>query len=75
LYSYIGARIGIERTRLSDDETNHQETDYSPAILELVGMKLFLIKNVALFAKWKRTTAWHTCDYNGASLPFRYSER
>ena len=74
-YPYIGAGVGVERARLFDYYTNHQETDYAPAIQGLVGIKFFLIKNVALFAEWKRTTAWHTFDYNGAPVPVGYSER
>lgn len=78
-YPYIGAGVGVERARLYDYATAHQETDYAPAIQGLVGIKFFLIKNFALFAEWKRTTAWHTFDYNGASfngvpLPDGYSE-
>ena len=37
-------------------------------------MKFFLIKNVALLAEWKQTTAWHTFHYNEASLPLGYNE-
>ena len=74
-YPYIGAGIGVERTHSSDFPPGHQETDYAPAIQGLAGIKFFLIKNFAVFAEWKRTTAWHTFDYNGTSLPPGYSER
>ena len=74
-YPYIGGGVGVEQARLSDYATNHQETDYAPAVQGLVDIKFFLIKNLALFAEWKRTTAWHTFDYNGAPVPLGYSER
>ena len=79
-YPYIGVGVGVERARLSDYATNHQETDYAPAFQGLAGIKFFLIKNFALFAEWKRTTAWHTFDYdgatfNGAPVPLGFSER
>ena len=52
--TYIGIGVGVERARLFDYETNHQETAYAPAIQELVNMKIFLIKNVVLLAGGNR---------------------
>ena len=74
-YPYIGAGVGVERARSSNFPTGFEATNYAPAIQGLVGIKFFLIKNFALFAEWKRTTAWHTFDYNGSSLPPGYSEQ
>jgi opacity protein-like surface antigen len=74
-YPYIGGGVGVERARLSDLTTNHQENDYAPAIQGLVGIKFFPLKNLGIFAEYKRTTGWHTFDYNGAGLPPGYSEQ
>jgi len=74
-YPYIGGGVGAERVRSSNFPPGHEATNYAPAIQGLVGIKFFLIKNFALFAEYKRTTAWHTFDYNQASLPPGYSER
>ena len=74
-YPYIGAGVGVERARSSDFPPGHQETDYAPAFQGLAGIKFFLIKNFAVFAEWKRTTAWHTFDYDGTLLPPGYSEQ
>ena len=74
-YPYVGGGVGVERVRSSDFPPGHEATNYAPAFQGLVGLKLFLIKNFAVFAEYKRTTARHTFDYNQASLSPGYSER
>jgi hypothetical protein len=66
-YPYVGAGLGAQRATLT--EFGFSEASYSPAVQGLIGAKLFLVKNLAIFAEIKRTTGWHTFDYEGAGAP------
>jgi len=66
-YPYVGGGLGVQRAHLTD--SGFQETSYSPAVQGLIGAKFFLVKNLAIFAEIKRTTGWHTFDYEGSGAP------
>ena len=72
-YPYVGAGLGVQRATLS--VVGFQETSYSPAVQGLVGVKFFLIKNLAIFAEIKRTTGWNKFDFEGAGVPPGYFEK
>ena len=74
-YPYIGAGVGVQRAHLSDSINPHQETSYSPAIQGMVGLKIYMFRNVAFFTEWKRTTGWATFTYDGAGAPPGFSEK
>ena len=72
-YPYVGAGLGVQRATLT--VSGFQETSYSPAVQGLVGLKFFLINNVAIFAEIKRTTGWNKFDFEGAGAPPGFFEK
>jgi hypothetical protein len=48
------------------------EISYSPAVQVLVGVKFFLIKNLAIFGEVKRTIGWNKFDFEDAGAPPGY---
>jgi hypothetical protein len=72
-YPYLGAGLGAQRATLT--LSGFQETSYSPAVQGLVGVKFFLVKNLAIFAEVKRTTGWNKFDFEGAGAPPGYFEK
>ena len=59
-YPYVGEGLGVQRAHLTN--LGFQETSYSPAVQGLVGVKFFLMKNLAIFGGVKRTTGWNRFD-------------
>jgi hypothetical protein len=41
----------------------------------LVGVKVFLIKNLAIFGEVKRTTGWNRFDFEGSGAPPGFYEK
>lgn len=74
-YPYVGIGTGVQRAHMSMTSINYQETSYSPLLQGLVGVKFFLINNVALFAEWKWTQGWHSFNLAGLGAPADYRER
>lgn len=74
-YPYVGGGLGVQRAHLTDVGLGFQETSYSPAVQGLVGVKFFLIKNLAIFGEVKRTTGWNTFHFEGAGAPPGYFEK
>ncbi|ALA56648.1 hypothetical protein [Nitrospira moscoviensis] len=74
-YPYVGIGGGVQRARLTESSTGHRETSYSPAFQGLVGAKIFLVKNLAVFGEFKWTQAWHSFNFAGLGLPSDYKER
>lgn len=72
-YPYVGGGLGAQRATLS--VLGYEETSYSPALQGLVGVKVFLIKNLAIFGEVKRTTGWNKFDYEDAGAPPGYYEK
>lgn len=72
-YPYLGAGLGAQRAHMT--QSGFQETSYSPAVQGLIGAKFFLIKNLAIFAEIKRTTGWHTFDFEGSGAPPGFYEK
>ncbi|MDH4084264.1 MAG: hypothetical protein OEV99_10795 [Nitrospira sp.] len=72
-YPYVGIGGGVQRARLSTG--GYEETSYSPVFQGLVGVKLFLIKHVAIFGEAKYTQGWHSFDYAEIGAPSDYKER
>ncbi|MFO0701794.1 MAG: hypothetical protein U0236_21460 [Nitrospira sp.] len=74
-YPYVGVGGGVQRARLTDIATGNRETSYSPLFQGLVGIKFFLIKQIAIFGEAKYTQGWHSFDYAGVGFPPDYRER
>jgi hypothetical protein len=72
-YPYVGGGLGAQRATLS--VSGYEETSYSPAVQGLVGLKFFLIKNLAIFSEVKRTTGWNEFDFEGAGAPPGYYQK
>lgn len=72
-YPYVGGGLGAQRATLST--LGYKETSYSPAVQGLVGVKFFLVKNLAIFAEIKRTTGWNKFDYQDLGPPPGYYEK
>jgi hypothetical protein len=60
-YPYVGVGGGMQRARFS--VFGYEETSYSPSFQGLVGIKLFVIKHLAVFGEAKWTQGWHTIKY------------
>lgn len=67
-YPYAGIGLGAQRANMTFYGF-HEETSYSPAVQGLIGAKFFLVKNLAIFAEIKRTTGWHTFDFEDSGAP------
>jgi len=72
-YPYIGAGLGAQRAHMTI--LNYQETSYSPAVQGFVGVKFFLVENLAIFTEWKRTAGWHRFNFQGAGTPPGFYEK
>jgi hypothetical protein len=72
-YPYVGGGLGVQRAALT--RAGFEETSYSPAVQGLVGVKFFLIRNLAIFGEVKRTTGWNKFDFEGAGAPPGYFEK
>ena len=58
---YVGVGIGAQRAVMSLQFVPYREVDYAPAGQLLVGMKFFVMKNLAIFGEYKRI--WSSHDY------------
>ena len=72
-YPYVGGGLGAQRANLTIQ--GYQETSYSPAVQGLVGVKFFLIKNLAIFGEVKRTIGWNKFDFEDAGAPPGYFQK
>lgn len=70
---YVGFGIGAQRAVLSLQAVPYREIDYAPAGQVLVGMKFFVMKNLAVFGEYKRIWSSHDFTYSGVS-PSGYEE-
>jgi hypothetical protein len=66
---YVGAGVGAQRAVLSFQAASYREVDYAPAGQLLVGMKFFLMKNLAIFGEYKRIWSSHDFTYSGVAPP------
>lgn len=58
---YVGIGVGAQRAVLSLQIVPYREVDYAPAGQVLVGMKVFVMKNLAVFGEYKRI--WSSHDF------------
>ena len=73
-YPYVGIGGGMQRARLTESSTGHQETSYSPLFQGLVGVKFFLIKYLSVFGEAKWSQGWHHFTYSESLVPPGYRE-
>jgi Outer membrane protein beta-barrel domain len=66
---YVGFGVGAQRAVVSLQVTPYREVDYAPAGQALVGMKFFLMRNLAVFGEYKRIWSSHTFTYSGTFAP------
>ena len=66
---YVGFGVGAQRAVVSLQFTPYREVDYAPAGQVLVGMKFFVIKNLAVFGEYKRVWSSHDFSYSDIASP------
>jgi hypothetical protein len=66
---YVGIGVGAQRAVLSLQAVPYREVDYAPAGQLLVGMKFFVMKNLAIFGEYKRIWSSHDFTYSGITPP------
>lgn len=66
---YVGFGVGVQRAVMSLQFAPHQEVSYAPAGQVLVGMKFFVMKNIALFGEYKRIWSSHDFTWPGIAPP------
>ena len=66
---YVGLGVGAQRAVLSLQVVPYREVDYAPAGQLLVGMKFFVMKNLAIFGEYKRIWSSHDFTYSGITPP------
>jgi hypothetical protein len=66
---YVGIGVGAQRAVLSLQVVPYREVDYAPAGQLLVGMKFFIMKNLAVFGEYKRIWSSHDFTYSGVAAP------
>ena len=72
---YVGFGVGAQRAVLSLQAVPYREVDYAPAGQVLVGMKFFVMKNLAFFGEYKRIWSSHDFTYSGSDIkPPGYEE-
>ena len=62
---YVGIGVGAQRAVLSLQVVPYREVDYAPAGQALVGMTFFLMRNLAVFGKYKRIWSSHDFTHSG----------
>jgi hypothetical protein len=72
---YVGIGVGAQRAVLSLQIVPSREVDYAPAGQLLVGMKFFVMKNLAVFGEYKRIWSSHEFTYPDLALAPGYFER
>jgi hypothetical protein len=60
---YVGIGVGAQRAVVSLDLAPYREVNYAPAGQVLVGMKFFVMKNLAVFGEYKRIWSSHNYDF------------
>ena len=70
---YVGIGVGAQRAVASLQIVPYREVDYAPAGQALVGMKFFMMKNLAVFGEFKRIWSSHDFTYADVAPP-RYKE-
>lgn len=72
---YVGIGAGAQRAVMSLQIVPYREVSYAPAGQVLVGMKFFVIKNLAVFAEYKRIRSSHDFTYSNSGIkPPGYEE-
>lgn len=71
---YVGIGAGAQRAVLSVQINGHREVSYAPAGQGLVGVKFFLMKNLAVFGEYKRILSSHDFSYSADIKPPGYKE-
>lgn len=66
---YVGIGVGVQRAVLSLQFVPYREVDYAPAGQVLVGMKFFVVKNLAVFGEYKRIWSSHDFTWSGITPP------
>ena len=66
---YVGFGVGAQQAVLSLQVVPYREVDYAPAGQVLVGMKFFLMKNLAVFGEYKRIWSSHDFTYSDIFPP------
>jgi hypothetical protein len=66
---YVGFGVGVQRAVLSLQVVPYREVDYAPAGQVLVGMKFFVMRNLAVFGEYKRIWSSHDFTYSGVFPP------
>jgi hypothetical protein len=66
---YVGIGAGVQRAVMSLQFTPYREVDYAPAGQVLVGMKFFMMKNLAVFGEYKRIWSSHDFTNSGIFAP------
>ncbi|HEY6287954.1 MAG TPA: hypothetical protein VIW48_00770, partial [Nitrospiraceae bacterium] len=69
---YVGIGVGVQRAVLSLQIVEHREVSYAPAGQALVGMKFFVMKNLAVFGEYKRIWSSHEFTYSADVVPPGY---
>jgi hypothetical protein len=64
--SYVGFGVDAQGAVLSLQIIPYREVDYAPAGQVLVGMKFFVIKNLAVFGEYMRI--WSSHDFHDPAL-------
>jgi hypothetical protein len=62
---YVGVGGGVQRAVLSLQIFEHREVSYAPAGQVLVGMKFFIMRNLAVFGEYKRIWSSHDFTFQG----------
>ena len=65
---YVGIGIGAQRAVLSLQDVPYREVNYAPAGQVLVGMKFFVMNNLAVFGEYKRIWSSHDFTYSGSGI-------
>jgi len=66
---YVGFGVGVQRAVMSLQFVPYREVDYAPAGQVLVGMKFFVMKNLAVFGEYKRIWSSHDFTWSGIAPP------
>jgi hypothetical protein len=66
---YVGFGVGAQRAVVPLQTVPYREVDYGSAGQVLVGMKYFVIKNLAVFGEYKRIWSFHDFTYSDVAPP------
>ncbi len=65
---YVGAGLGAQRAVMSLQFIPYREVDYALARQVLVGMKFFVMQNLAVFGEYKRIWSDHEFTWGGSGV-------